>query len=426
MNKVLIYIVELNIVFATLYSVYYIIIKPLTFHGFNRILLLSFIPLSLIIPILNIDIAPSVSREILIPKFEDIISNYPLETLENNPSQNQFSFGGLVYIIYATGVLFYIFKVISNISKLVKLRSCGEIIRINKFSIVLANTPSVFSFFNWIFIPVNHLSENEKPIIEHEKIHFKLLHSIDLIFIEIFVALFWFNPFVYFYRKSIKSIHEYQVDAKVIKSGIKKSHYLQLILNSLNKNRNIVSLYNYFNYLTIKKRVKMITKRQSSSFQVFRYLLFVPVLAMMSMVTTHSFINDEPDIYPIKKGEFSKITQEFGKEFKHPVTKVITIHGGVDFSAKEGISVLSTASGVVKNANIEDGWGNLIIIDHRNGFETWYAHLKDFEVKKGDKVAKGQKIGFVGNTGYSTGPHLHYEVRLNNQRVNPFDYIGEQ
>ena len=426
MNSLLIYFIELNIAFATLYSIYYFIIKPLTFHWVNRILLLSFIPLSFILPKINIDLGSMAPNEILIPKFEEVISIHTLQIAENNLSQHQFSFEGLLYIIYAAGVLLYTVKLVSSISKLIKIKTYSETIQSDNFSIILANIPSVFSFFNMIFLPKGQLSESENAIIEHEKVHYRLFHTVDLILTEIFIALLWFNPFVYFYRKSIKSVHEYQVDEKVINSGIKKSYYLQLILSNISRNKNIVSLYNYFNYLTIRKRVNMITKRKSHKLQLFRYLLFIPVLIVMSLTSTDSFYKDKPDIYPIKKGEFSKITQEFGREFKHPITKAVTIHGGLDFSADEGISVLSTAGGEVLSANTEEGWGNLIVIDHGSGFETWYAHLSGFAVKKGDKVKKGQKIGFVGNTGYSTGPHLHYEVRLNNQRVNPLDYIAEQ
>ena len=85
--------------------------------------------------------------------------------------------------------------------------------------------------------------------------------------------------------------------------------------------------------------------------------------------------------------------------------------------------VQTSADGTVIKVTSEKGWGNLIVIDHGSGYETWYAHLKDFSVQNGQQVSKGQTIGHVGNTGYSTGPHLHFEVRLNNKSVNPMDYV---
>jgi murein DD-endopeptidase MepM/ murein hydrolase activator NlpD len=97
----------------------------------------------------------------------------------------------------------------------------------------------------------------------------------------------------------------------------------------------------------------------------------------------------------------------------------------MDFSAPIGTEVYATGDAVVKEikrTRRSGGFGNLIILDHGFGIETYYAHLNEFNVRRNQKVRRGEVIGFVGNTGKSTGPHLHYEVRRNGRPVNPIDY----
>ncbi len=98
-------------------------------------------------------------------------------------------------------------------------------------------------------------------------------------------------------------------------------------------------------------------------------------------------------------------------------------HSGIDFAVKEGTSVLATASGTVSYAGWDKELGNLVIIDHGNGFQTLYGHNKKMLVEKGQKVLKGDVIALSGNTGNSSAPHLHYEIRKDGQPVNPASYL---
>ncbi len=99
-------------------------------------------------------------------------------------------------------------------------------------------------------------------------------------------------------------------------------------------------------------------------------------------------------------------------------------HPGIDLAASEGKEVKTTASGVVKFAGWDDYYGNLIVIDHRNGYETYYGHNSKLGVAKDDIVKRGQIIALSGNTGRSTAPHLHYEIRKDGLAVNPKHYLG--
>lgn len=108
---------------------------------------------------------------------------------------------------------------------------------------------------------------------------------------------------------------------------------------------------------------------------------------------------------------------------KDPFTGLRDFHAGVDIVANRGAKVYAPANGIVTKVGRAGGYGKTIFISHGNGITTRYGHLNDMDVKVGDRVKRGQVIGRVGSTGRSTGPHLHYEVLVHNQKVNPLQYI---
>ena len=108
----------------------------------------------------------------------------------------------------------------------------------------------------------------------------------------------------------------------------------------------------------------------------------------------------------------------------HPIHGIMRMHKGIDFTAPEGTPIVATGDGVVKLVQKKQiGYGWNIIIDHGYGYQTRYAHMSKFLVKRGDKVIRGQKIGLIGNTGTSTAPHCHYEVYFMGKRINPINYV---
>ncbi len=116
------------------------------------------------------------------------------------------------------------------------------------------------------------------------------------------------------------------------------------------------------------------------------------------------------------------ITSRFGYR-KSPFTSRREMHKGLDISAPTGTPIYATAEGKVVKIQRDNGYGKNIMVDHGGGIVTRYAHLSGYAVKQGEQVQRGQLIAYVGNTGRSTGPHLHYEVRLNGVPVNPLRYI---
>ncbi len=130
-----------------------------------------------------------------------------------------------------------------------------------------------------------------------------------------------------------------------------------------------------------------------------------------------------PAVQPIHNHNLIRTASGFGMRM-HPVYGVLKMHSGIDFSAKTGTDIYSTGDGVVENIKTSyTGYGKHVIINHGFGYKTLYAHMSEFLIKKGQKVKRGDIIGKVGNTGTSTGPHLHYEVIRNNRKIDPANFF---
>jgi len=126
-----------------------------------------------------------------------------------------------------------------------------------------------------------------------------------------------------------------------------------------------------------------------------------------------------PAIQPVSNKDLNRIASGFGYRID-PVYKTVKMHAGLDFAAPQGTPVYATANGVVKaSGNSGNGYGNHILINHGYGYETLYGHLYKTKSRPGERVKRGEIIGYVGSTGKSTGPHLHYEVHKNNQHLDP-------
>lgn len=130
-----------------------------------------------------------------------------------------------------------------------------------------------------------------------------------------------------------------------------------------------------------------------------------------------------PAIQPISNKELIALASGYGLRI-HPVYKVKKMHTGIDFAANIGTPIYATADGIVDHTNVSfSGYGKMIEIDHGFGYRTRYAHMHGFAVYKGQHVKRGELIGYVGNTGLSTAPHLHYEVFINGVHVDPVHYF---
>jgi murein DD-endopeptidase MepM/ murein hydrolase activator NlpD len=130
-----------------------------------------------------------------------------------------------------------------------------------------------------------------------------------------------------------------------------------------------------------------------------------------------------PAIQPVANKQLLALASGFGMRI-HPVYKVKKMHTGIDFAAPIGTPIYATADGKIEEVKTQfSGYGKMIVIDHGFGYKTRYAHMHEFAIRMGQNVKRGDLIGYVGDTGLSTAPHLHYEVLLNNVLINPVHYF---
>ncbi|HET7713054.1 MAG TPA: M23 family metallopeptidase [Patescibacteria group bacterium] len=153
---------------------------------------------------------------------------------------------------------------------------------------------------------------------------------------------------------------------------------------------------------------------------------FTPAPGGSGLVVPMSGSGQLPDF----KGKFlmpvagAKVTSDFGPRI-HPIKGSKGIHTGTDFAARMGTPVYAVADGIVERATSNGGaYGNQVIVNLGGGLEGMYGHLSKYTVQPGQRVRKGQVVGYVGSTGLSTGPHLHFETRYKGTPVNPHKYLG--
>ncbi len=125
-----------------------------------------------------------------------------------------------------------------------------------------------------------------------------------------------------------------------------------------------------------------------------------------------------PAIQPVSNKELNRIASGFGMRI-HPIYGIAKMHQGLDFTAPQGTPIYATGDGVVTTSGFNTGAGNEVVINHGYGYETKYLHMVRIKARQGQRVKRGEVIGWVGNTGASTGPHCHYEVHINGNPVNP-------
>jgi murein DD-endopeptidase MepM/ murein hydrolase activator NlpD len=126
-----------------------------------------------------------------------------------------------------------------------------------------------------------------------------------------------------------------------------------------------------------------------------------------------------PAIQPVSNKDLNRIASGFGYRID-PVYKTIKLHAGLDFAAPQGTPIYATADGVVRESGFSDGgYGNHVVVNHGYGYETLYGHMVRIKARNGQRVKRGEVIGYVGSTGKSTGPHCHYEVHKGGQKLDP-------
>ena len=206
------------------------------------------------------------------------------------------------------------------------------------------------------------------------------------------------------------NIYRVIFEADPIPTSIRKQGF-----GGVNRYEKLLGLSNSELMINTSKKIDQLTKQlylQSKSFD-----------EVIDLAKNKSnMLASIPAIQPVANKDLKRMASGYGYRI-HPIYKTRKMHYGMDFSAKTGTEIYATGDGVVsKIKRSKRGYGNYVKINHGFGYETLYAHMSKYIVKKGQKVKRGEVIGFVGNSGISTAPHLHYEVRKDNKKINPVNF----
>lgn len=205
------------------------------------------------------------------------------------------------------------------------------------------------------------------------------------------------------------NIYRVIFEAEPIPSTVRKAGF-----GGANRYSKLESMDNSELIISTSKKLDIISKQvyiQSKS--------YVDVVKMA--LGKEKMLASMPSIMPVSNKDLKQTASGWGMRI-HPIYRIPRFHYGMDFTALTGTDVFVTGNGIVKEVGRESGYGNTVVVDHGFGYETLYGHLKKSNVQVGQKVNRGDIIGFVGNTGASTAPHLHYEVSKNGTKVNPQNY----
>ena len=207
------------------------------------------------------------------------------------------------------------------------------------------------------------------------------------------------------------NIYRVIFEAEPIPNSIRKAG-----IGGINRYKNLEGYDNSDLLISTSKKMDQISKQlyiQSKSFD-----------EVMEMALRKSdMMASIPAIQPVKNKELKRVASGFGRRID-PYYKKLKFHYGVDFSAPKGTPIYATGNGTVsKTKRSRRGFGNHIVIDHGYGYKSLYAHMTKYTVRKGQKIKRGDIIGYVGSTGKSTAPHLHYEVHKDGKKINPVYYF---
>lgn len=333
------YIIKVILCSAVFVLTYKILLEKERMHRFNRFYLLSCLLLSFVIPALTFSsstpIFPAFDNEIL---NTNLLQDNGISQISSPNDSTNYTFS-ILLIFYVTITTLLFFRFIGNLNKILSKAWTQQTISYKNSKIVLINedlTPH--SFLNYLFINRKEYKNGniENEILIHEYAHVQQKHSYDILFMEILQTVFWFNPFVFFYRKAIQLNHEFLADEAVVNTSQNIPSYQFLLIDKANKNKTY-NLTSQFNYSITKKRIIMMTKTKSLRNALCRQIAIIPVLALSIFVfSTRSFAQDTITVPKTKQNVTPStqegVSQELLNEYEQTVNKTKNEKGFPTFS----------------------------------------------------------------------------------------------
>ncbi|WP_422089464.1 M56 family metallopeptidase [Tenacibaculum ovolyticum] len=308
------YIIQVILFQALFVAVYDLFLSKETFFIKNRWYLLSTSIVSFLLPLFKIPrIQNAIPLEYTILLPEVVLS--PQSIIEKTTWYQSVNYFNVLFVIVT---IFFFMIFIMKLQRIIQLifKYGSENKQAYKL-VLLPENSKAFSFFNYIFLGKGIPQEKQEKIIQHELVHSKQKHTIDLLFFEFLRVLMWFNPMVYVYQKRITLVHEYISD-EVVSKTTKKENYINNLLSDIFQVENISFINQFYKHSLIKKRVIMMTKGRSKEIKKLKYLLLIPLLASMVLYASCSSTKS------VNKNK-KRITKKEKKSYSGSYTFVETI-----------------------------------------------------------------------------------------------------
>lgn len=311
METFIVFLIKASIATGLFYLVYRIFLRNETYHSANRWFLLSALISSLLIPLFPIHYTLFVEQgnlSNLVVAIPDTFKHIP-DVNEQQHTSGSFNWQQATLLIYFTGAAIILIRLLTQTFILIRLILNNRIKTREGFRIVENEKYGLpFSFFNIVFInPKFHKQENLPEILAHEKVHIREKHWFDLLFIELLTVIFWFNPFIWFFERSIKQNHEYLADKGVLSQGHSAGRYQALLINQL-MGMQIIGITSNLNFALNTNRLKMMTKTKTSRYDRIKLMWALPVLALLLFAFSEPVykVNNPETVNPVstlKQGE---------------------------------------------------------------------------------------------------------------------------
>lgn len=287
-NDLITYLLKVAAMQGIFIGAYWLLFNRQTLFGLNRLYLLGTLVLSLVIPfmenpfprqvnpIANLRVAPQVTQAPLHLPAQPMAA----ETLQVQEPAT-FSWWQVLLWVYIAVVVLFIVRSAFYLLALQREKKQSEYVKQHWFKLYKTDHSSAFSFFRNVFIPKSVFGTDAfDPILAHECVHVRQLHSADRLLMDLLVSLFWFNPFIYLYRKALIEVHEFEADAQVLRQYNNPLAYQEILFAQLQPASDS-ALVSHFNFSTIKKRIVMMNKSKNTKSQKRIYLLILPLLAVV-------------------------------------------------------------------------------------------------------------------------------------------------
>lgn len=325
-KEILNYLIQANLYLILFYGLYWLLLKRETFFQWNRFYLLSSVVVALLIPVIPI---PEIITEA--PVVQELQQYNPTNFVEKQAiskvkkvdaikvsTQTKVTYWAwqdytLLASLAIIGLLFLRFLL--NLYTILKLTWKYKKEKFDKYYLVkVPESLPNFSFFNYVFLSNKKTLTEEDlyKIIQHEIIHAKQWHSIDILFFELLTVLFWFNPITYLYKKSIRNLHEYLVDKTVVKKGINKESYIELLVGQFLETEKFKLINHFSNISSLKLRLKMLQK--TSSKRYWKFLWLMPILAFCLVFSSCMSGKDNEENTTENQEELAENTEELSEE----------------------------------------------------------------------------------------------------------------